>query len=207
MNYEITGLSKSYPGHTVFKNLNLSLKSGDITCLLGPSGCGKTTLLHLLAGTVKADSGKVEPDTAGNVGYLFQESRLLPWMTVLDNAAYLMCHSLSRAERRAKASRLLTRVGLEGFENHFPGELSGGMARRVALARMIGKEASLVLMDEPFSSVDAELKHKLMELTRKVIKDENRTVLCVTHDLSVAEKIGDRIIRMENTADGAVLVD
>jgi len=189
----------TYPGVTLYDRMNLKLNDSEITCLLGPSGCGKTTLLRLLAGTLTPGSGSITPDVGGRISYLFQESRLLPWMTVLENAIYLMDESSPLSQRRERGCRLLARVGLSGSEHHYPRELSGGMTRRVALARMLGKDAALLLMDEPFLSLDHELRFQLVDLTRKILHDDARTALCVTHDLSIAERLADRIIRLART--------
>ena len=196
MRVEIRKLSKKYPGVTVFEDLDFSLEAGKITCLLGPSGCGKTTLLNLLAGSLPADSGTIYPEIRGNLSFIFQESRLLPWLTVLKNVIYLMDEKLSLKEKKIRGFELIERVGLAGFEDRFPGELSGGMARRVTLARALGKKASLLLMDEPFSSLDDELKDRMIELLKDLTEAENKTVLYVTHDKRVAARLADRTVYM-----------
>ncbi len=197
MNLEIKNLTMTYPGITVFKNLDFSFDEGKITCLLGPSGCGKTTLLNLLAGTVKPDSGSITPDTTGKVAFLFQESRLLPWMTVLGNVTYLMDRHMNEKEKKDMGNDLIRRVGLEGFEKSYPSELSGGMERRVSLARALGKNASLFLMDEPFSSLDDSLKDRMTELMKELFSRDKKTVIHITHDTRIAGELADRIVYME----------
>ena len=197
MNLEIKNITMTYPGITIFKDLDFKLEQGEITCLLGPSGCGKTTLLNLLAGTVKPQSGTISPDTTGKVAFLFQESRLLPWMNVLDNVTYLMDQHVQSNKRKAQGLELIKKVGLSGFEYSYPDELSGGMERRVSLARALGKNASLFLMDEPFSSLDNNLKDRMTELMKELFRKEKRTVLHVTHDTRTAKEIGDRIVYMK----------
>ena len=197
MNLEIKNITMTYPGITIFKDLDFKLEQGEITCLLGPSGCGKTTLLNLLAGTVKPQSGTISPDTTGKVAFLFQESRLLPWMNVLDNVTYLMDQHVHSNKRKAQGLELIKKVGLSGFEYSYPDELSGGMERRVSLARALGKNASLFLMDEPFSSLDNNLKDRMTELMKELFRKEKRTVLHVTHDTLTAKEIGDRIVYMK----------
>ena len=206
MNLVIKNITMTYPGITIFKDLNFGLEEGKITCLLGPSGCGKTTLLNLLAGTVKPQSGTISPDTTGKVAFLFQESRLLPWMNVLDNVSYLMDQHIHIDERKAQGLELIKKVGLSGFEYSYPDELSGGMERRVSLARALGKNASLFLMDEPFSSLDDVLKDRMTELMKELFRKEKRTVLHVTHDTRTARELGDRIIYMKRE-DGRTVIE
>jgi NitT/TauT family transport system ATP-binding protein len=205
MKLEIRGLTKSYPEITVFKDLDFTLEAEKITCLLGPSGCGKTTLLNLLAGTITPDSGSIYPDIKNRVSFVFQESRLLPWITVLNNVIYLMDDKMQTKEKKEKGLELIRKVGLTGFENSYPGELSGGMARRVSLARALGKDASVLLMDEPFSSLDDELKNRMIEILRGLIETEKKTVLYVTHDKRVASLLADRIVLMERLYDRTVI--
>ncbi len=182
-------------------------RRGKITCLLGPSGCGKTTLLNLLAGTVKPDTGTISPDTTGKVAFLFQESRLLPWMNVIGNVSYLMDTHMPEKIRKQKGMELIRKVGLKGFEQSYPAELSGGMERRVSLARALGKNASLFLMDEPFSSLDDRLKDRMAVLMKELFRKEKRTVLHVTHDTRIANEIADRIVYMERTGGKTVILE
>ncbi|MDC7220036.1 MAG: ATP-binding cassette domain-containing protein [Spirochaetales bacterium] len=196
MEIKIKDLTMAYGDTKIFDKLNLTLQSGKTTCLLGESGCGKTTLLNLLAGTLTAQSGTIQPQTFGHVSFVFQDSLLLPWMNVLDNVAYLMDDRLTRKERHERAGHLIQRVGLEGYEKHYPTELSGGMSRRVTLARALGKEASLLLMDEPFSSLDDGLKDRLVILLKELLEEEKKTVLYVTHDKRIATELSDHVLLM-----------
>ena len=205
MNLEMKNISMSYPGITVFRDLDFTLEEGKITCLLGPSGCGKTTLLNLLAGTVKAQKGEITPDTTGRIAFLFQESRLLPWLNVLDNVTYLMDRHLAKDGIRKQGMLLIEKVGLKGFENSYPAELSGGMERRVSIARALGKNAALFLMDEPFSSLDDSLKDRMTDLMKDLFRKEKRTVLHITHDKRTANEIADRIVHMERLNDRTVI--
>ena len=205
MTVEVRDLSMTYPGVRLYDGMNLKLNDSEIVCLLGPSGCGKTTLLRMLAGTVTPSYGSITPDLSGRISYLFQESRLLPWMTVLENTIYLMDENMPLTERRERGRRLLDRVGLAGFEKHYPRELSGGMTRRTALARTLGKEAGLLLMDEPFLSLDGELRSQLVDLTGRILRDDRRTTLCVTHDVSIAERLADRVISLARHNSHTVL--
>ena len=199
MKIEIKNVCQSFSGKQVFKDLNLTIEDKKISCILGPSGCGKTTLLNIIAGIQRFDSGKIYPAPPLKVSYLFQESRLLPWFTALENVMYLMDDSLSKRYKKFKAIDLLYNIGLVGYENHYPHELSGGMARRVALVRVLAHPSSVLLLDEPFVSLDSELKFEIVELIRTLIQQEQRTAVCVTHDLMVAEKFGDILIILEKS--------
>lgn len=205
MKLEICNLTKKYPGVTVFDNLDFIIEAKKITCLLGSSGCGKTTLLNLLAGAILPDSGTISPDIRGKVSFVFQESRLLPWFTVLNNVTYLMDEKMTAKERKQRGLALIDKVGLSGFEHHYPGEISGGMARRVTLARALGKDASLLLMDEPFSSLDDELKDRMIVLLKELIETEKKTVLYVTHDKRVAQQLADRTVYMRRRGDRSII--
>ena len=207
MRIDISRLTKTYQGITIFKDLDFSFDEGKTTCLLGPSGCGKTTLLNLLAGTVKPDSGTITPDTTGKVAFLFQESRLLPWMTVLGNVTYLMDKSLAEKEKKELGYDLIRKVGLSGFEKSYPAELSGGMERRVSLARALGKNAPLFLMDEPFSSLDDSLKDRMAELMKELFEKGKQTVIHVTHDSRIANEVADKVVYMERKEGKTVIKD
>jgi NitT/TauT family transport system ATP-binding protein len=174
-----------------------------ITTVVGPSGCGKTTLLRLAAGLVRASSGTVFYNGAPvdglntRVGYVTQDNNLFPWLTALGNVEFpLVIRGIPARERREKALHWLRMVGLEGFENYYPSQLSGGMQKRVSIIRTLVYEPSVVLLDEPFGALDAqtrmELHHELLELWR----ERKCTMLFITHDLVEAITLSDQIIVM-----------
>jgi NitT/TauT family transport system ATP-binding protein len=174
-----------------------------ITTVVGPSGCGKTTLLRLAAGLLAASEGAVlykGTPVLGlntNVGYVTQDSNLFPWLTALGNVEFpLTIRGVAAAERREKALHWLRLVGLEGFENHYPAELSGGMQKRVSIVRTLIYEPAVVLLDEPFGALDAQtrmgLHHELLELWR----EKKSTMLFITHDLVEAITLSDQIVVM-----------
>jgi len=176
---------------------------GKITTVVGPSGCGKTTLLRLASGLTAASGGRVLHNgtavTALNtkVGYVTQDSNLFPWLTALGNVEFpLAVRGIAAAERRKKALYWLHLVGLEGFEHHYPSQLSGGMQKRVSIVRTLIYEPSIVLLDEPFGALDAQtrmgLHHELLELWR----EKRTTMLFITHDLVEAITLSDRIVVM-----------
>ena len=176
---------------------------GEITTVVGPSGCGKTTLLRLASGLMAASDGTVFYKGAPvlglntNVGYVTQDSNLFPWLTALGNVEFpLAIRGVAPAERREKALHWLRLVGLEGFENHYPSELSGGMQKRVSIVRTLIYEPAVVLLDEPFGALDAQtrmgLHHELLELWR----EKKSTMLFITHDLVEAITLSDQIVVM-----------
>jgi NitT/TauT family transport system ATP-binding protein len=198
-------VSKRYqsPGGalTVFSNLSLNVKEREILGILGPSGCGKTTLLHLLAGMEAPTSGDITgvPQSSVTEGlslsYLFQEPRLLPWMSVEENIdLVLRNHYPDKRERSDRIHRFVDLVGLLGFSGFRPAELSGGMRQRAAVARAFAYPSQLILMDEPFQSLDADLKYQLIAAYRDIWLAEPRTTVLVTHDIQEALLLADRII-------------
>jgi len=186
----IEHVSKTFNGRAVIQNLSLKIEKGKISVLVGPSGCGKSTILNLIAGIEEKDTGTIRwtEDIPDKIGYVFQEDRLLPWFTVLQN---IKAVNPSGSDERAKY--FLKTVGLEGFENFFPSELSGGMRQRCAIARALFYGSDFLLMDEPFTSLDYVIRQKMIADTAKICREEGITILFVTHDLEEAMKIAHRI--------------
>ena len=182
---QIKNLCKTYGQNAVLDNFSLSLEENTITCLTGESGCGKTTLLNLIAGLSKPDSGAIEDE--GKVSYLFQEPRLLPWRTVLENVQIAL-------KDEKKAREILQLVGLEDSLDKYPSELSGGMSQRVAMARAFAFPSDVLLMDEPFQNLDIKLKNNLLQQFIKLWEQNPKTVLWVTHDITEACLAADRIL-------------
>ncbi|RDJ26942.1 ABC transporter ATP-binding protein [Bosea caraganae] len=183
--------------------IDLAVRAREFVALVGPSGCGKSTLLNLVAGLLQPSEGSVTYDGKPvqglnfRVGYMTQKDTLLPWRSAADNIGVsleLHCRSVSKAERAERIAAMVDLVGLSGFENHFPGELSGGMRKRVALARTLIYEPETLLMDEPFGALDAQLKLVMQDQLQRITQDRKMTVLFVTHDLGEAIAIGDRVV-------------
>jgi NitT/TauT family transport system ATP-binding protein len=183
--------------------VTFDVSRGKITSVVGPSGCGKTTLLRLASGLITATSGTVQyfaqpvTELNTNVGYVTQDSNLFPWLTALGNVEFpLVVRGVPAAERREKALYWLHLVGLDGFENAYPSELSGGMQKRVSVVRTLIYEPPVVLLDEPFGALDAQtrmvLHHELLELWR----EKKSTMLFITHDLVEAITLSDQIVVM-----------
>ncbi|BCJ90518.1 nitrate ABC transporter ATP-binding protein [Terrihabitans soli] len=199
---EVRNLSKRY-GSSVeaLRDVNLSFPTGQLISLLGPSGCGKTTLLKIIAGLLPATSGEVlvkgQKVTAPGPerAFVFQDFALLPWGSVLRNAAFgLELRGVPKAEREAKAKHYIEQVGLAGFENRYPHELSGGMRQRVGLARALAVDADVLLLDEPFSAVDEQNRRKFQEDLLRLRQIENKTLIFVTHSIEEAVYLSDRIV-------------
>ena len=193
-------ISKNYGEVEALRNMSLEFPRGQLTSLLGPSGCGKTTLLKIIAGLLKPTSGEVEvngktvtgpgPDRA----FVFQDFALLPWATVLRNVAFgLEMRGVATSEREARAEKYIKEVGLAGFENAYPHELSGGMRQRVGLARALAVDAQVLLMDEPFSAVDEQTRRKFQEDLLQLVQNENKTFIFVTHSIEEAVYVSDQI--------------
>jgi ABC-type nitrate/sulfonate/bicarbonate transport system ATPase subunit len=181
----------------VLAGLDFAQRDG-ITVVLGPSGCGKTTLLRLVAGMTRPDSGVVRVRGGGRLGMVFQEPRLMPWLTAAQNV------SLGQRRGRCDTTRLLALTGLAGFEDALPHQLSGGMAQRVALARALANGPSLVLMDEPFAALDQVTREDMQDHLLRVRTATGMNVLFVTHSLDEALYLGDRVVVLNG---GRVVAD
>lgn len=186
----------------VLQNISLSVHEGEFLVLLGPSGCGKSTLLNVAAGTLRPTSGKVLYDGAPlnginrGVGYLTQDDTLLPWRTVENNigiALELKFHHKSASRKEELVRSLIELVGLQGFESFHPGRLSGGMRKRVALARSLIYDPALLLMDEPFGTLDAQMKIVMQNELLRIWERTRKTIVFVTHDLGEAIVLADRV--------------
>ena len=195
---EIKGVTKHYgpAGNSVLAldGISLTVERGEFLCMVGASGCGKTTLLNLIAGLDRPGTGTITLDV-GRPAVMFQEAALFPWLTAAENIELpLRFHGVPRTERRAEVEMLLELVHLEGFSDKRPHELSGGMRQRVALARALAQRAEVVLMDEPFGSLDAMTRDLLHDELERLWEERGLTIVFVTHDVREAVRLGDRII-------------
>lgn len=208
MSLEFVDIQHAYGTKEVLRGISLEAMAGEVTCLLGPSGCGKTTLLKLAAGINQVQAGEVKLDqtllaTASDcpppekrpVGLVFQEGALFPHMTVSENIGFGISTQQDASER---VTELLQQIGLVGYGDAFPGTLSGGQQQRVALARAMAPKPRVLLLDEPFASVDVVLRRSLREETRRLLKSRNAVTLIVTHDPEEAMDMADRVAVMEN---------
>ncbi|WP_173932618.1 ABC transporter ATP-binding protein [Chelativorans sp. Marseille-P2723] len=199
------GLGKTYHSRSgdvrALEPVDLEVKPGEFLVLIGPSGCGKTTLMRIIGGLQSASEGTLKlttgPDGRDTVGFVFQQSNLLPWMTIEDNVALpLRLRHIGKQERRERAVELCNKVGLAGFERRWPRELSGGMQQRAAIARALADDPALLLMDEPFGALDALTRTRLNSELERLWMASGATVVLVTHSISEAVMLADRIVVM-----------
>jgi NitT/TauT family transport system ATP-binding protein len=192
--YSLREISKSFGGLRVLERFSLDIPAEKVTVVLGPSGCGKTTLLNLLSGLLPADAGERSGFEGARFSYVFQEPRLIPSLSALRNVELVLRSVLAPEERRVRALRLLSAVGLQDARNQKPAQLSGGMRQRVALARAFAYPAELLLLDEPFQSVDLKTRIGLMDAFLELQAEDPRTVVFVTHEVKEAMYLGDAVV-------------
>jgi len=196
--YEVRGLAKSFGELRVLGGLDLEFPAGRVTVVLGPSGCGKTSLLNILAGLDADYSGEVRGFGPGKASYVFQEDRLMPWMSAMDNVALVLRRFMDRERAVAAAEEALESVGLQGSRGSKPGAMSGGMRRRVALARAFAYPSEVLLLDEPFSSLDLRTRISVMDLFLDLRERDGRSAVVVTHDVREAIYLGSRVATLSD---------
>ena len=215
----LEGIAKRYPAPggttTIFENLWLAMNRGEFTCIIGHSGCGKTTVLNILAGLDTPSEGAVIVDNQSIDGpsldraVIFQSHALLPWRTVMGNVAYAVSsrwRKWSKEQVRAQAQKFIDLVGLTGSEHKRPSELSGGMKQRVGIARALSIEPKMMLMDEPFSALDALTRGTLQDEVRRICLATGQTTFMISHDVDEAIYLADKIVLMTN-GPGAVVAE
>jgi NitT/TauT family transport system ATP-binding protein len=206
---EFIGVDKLFPGRNgaadvlAACNVHLSIAEGEVVSLIGPSGCGKSTLLNMGSGLAKASAGIVKVNgevvTGPNkhVAFMLQKDLLMPWRTISQNVEFgLELRGVKATERSAISARLLAQCHLKGFGNNYPHQLSGGMRQRAAMARTLAVDPIVLLMDEPFSALDAQTKMILQQDLARTVAEQQKTMLFITHDLSEAVALSDRILVM-----------
>ncbi len=196
---------KDIPAYTAVRDVDLSLADGEFVAIVGPTGCGKSTLLNVAAGLLLPSSGEVQvfgTKLAGinrHAGYMFQAEALLPWLTARRNVALgLELHGIGRDEASDRANAWLQRVGLAGFEERYPRQLSGGMKKRVSLAQVLVLEPKILLMDEPFSALDIQTRQLMENELLDMWSADRKSVFFVTHDLEEAISLADRVVVMSS---------
>ncbi len=196
MSIRIDGLTKKFGGSVLFDNLSFEIPTDKPAVIAGRSGCGKTTLLRMIAGLDRDYAGTIE-GVPESISFMFQEDRLLPWQSVRGNIEFVLRDIMDAAVMRDTVSRMIEAVQLSGHEHKKPSALSGGMKRRVALARTFCYPAELLLLDEPFKGFDEQLGDDMIALFQRLYGNAGKQVILVTHDLSVAEKMDCRVIRLD----------
>ncbi len=197
----VSHLSAEYQGRPALKDISLQIASGELVVVLGPSGCGKTTLLNLIAGFLPASSGSITLDgvpvsgPGADRGVVFQHEGLLPWRDVVSNVEFgLQLAGINKSQRRETALRMLNKVGLKGYEQHFIWQLSGGMRQRVGIARALAADPRLLLLDEPFGALDAFTREQMQELLLTIWRDTGKQILLITHDIEEAVFLASELL-------------
>ena len=201
---EIRNMSKTY--HTLdgetkaLDNLSFEVNHGEIVSIVGPSGCGKSTILSIIAGLIKPTTGEIIFHNKNkDIGYMFQSDHLFNWRTIMDNVLIgLEIQKKVSDESKSRVIKLLDTYGLGDFKNHYPNQLSGGMRQRVALIRTLATEPDLLLLDEPFSALDYQSRLKVSDDIAKIIRQEKKTAIMVTHDIAEAISMSSRVIVLSN---------
>lgn len=197
MDIIIRSLSKRYANLDVFSQLDLTLNSGKRHCLFGPSGCGKTTLLNCIAGLEKPDHGSITGIDQKKIAYVFQEERLIPWLTVKQNIAFALTNKSFDENEEKTIEEVLERVQLSAFKDYYPSALSGGMKQRVSLARAFAYRGEILVLDEPFKGLQHEMKKDLMDYVLKYWAMEKPHLIFTTHDLDEALYLSSDIFVLE----------
>lgn len=185
-------VSYSYGALKVLQDLQLEVKTGEIVVIVGPSGCGKTTLLNILSGYCKPNAGKVNKQ--GNVRTVYQQGSLFPWLTVSENIGIGLRGIKDVPQRNKEIDTLIELVNMQGFEHHYPYQLSGGMKQRAELGRVLAGESDIILMDEPFSALDYQLRLRMRKELIRLLQQRPKTVVLVTHDIDEAVQLADRVL-------------
>jgi NitT/TauT family transport system ATP-binding protein len=197
----VEGLSVAFRGRPVLEQVSLDVEAGELLSIVGPSGCGKSTLLNAVSGLLVRDAettGRIALAAGARLGYMFQRDALLPWYTAGRNVEIgAQMRGVPSGERSQLARQWLARVHLEGAESHYPGQLSGGMRQRVSLARVLAYDPELILLDEPFGSVDAFTRMSLHDLVLETWRTTGKTMIIVTHDPDEALALGTRVVVLQ----------
>jgi NitT/TauT family transport system ATP-binding protein len=186
MNINIRNLNKAYGSEQIFKNFNIEFSDDNINCIVGKSGCGKSTLLNIIAGLIDIQGGEINGAALSDISYIFQEDRLIEWLNVKENLELTLKKYFDSSILGVKIDEVLELVGINDIKNKYPNELSGGMRQRINIARAFGKPSKIILMDEPFKSLDYKLKYTIIDEFKNILNKEKRMVILVTHDLDEA---------------------
>ena len=193
---QLKNIVKDYGDKKVLGGIDIEIEEGKITAILGESGCGKSTLLNIIAGKIKDYSGEIifEREHEKGISYVFQEDTLIPWKTVYSNLEFVLKGKVEKSELDERIKKYLKIVNLEGSEKEFPNMLSGGMKRRVGIARAFAFPSNYMFMDEPFEFLDVKIKEEIVEDLIKLQESEKKTIILITHDIDTAIILGEKIV-------------
>lgn len=193
---QLKNIVKNYGDKKVLGGIDIEIEEGKITAILGESGCGKSTLLNIIAGKIKDYSGDVifEREHEKGISYVFQEDTLIPWKTVYSNLEFVLKGKVEKSQIDERIKKYLKIVNLEGSEKEFPNMLSGGMKRRVGIARAFAFPSNYMFMDEPFEFLDVKIKEEIVEDLIKLQESEKKTIILITHDIDTAITLGEKIV-------------
>ena len=193
---QLKNIVKNYGDKKVLGGIDIEIEEGKITAILGESGCGKSTLLNITAGKIKDYSGEVifEREHKKGISYVFQEDTLIPWKTVYNNLEFVLKGKVEKSQIDERIKKYLKIVNLEGSEKEFPNMLSGGMKRRVGIARAFAFPSNYMFMDEPFEFLDVKIKEEIVEDLIKLQESEKKTIILITHDIDTAITLGEKIV-------------
>ncbi len=198
MKYAVKNINKSYEKTQILKNVSIGFEKGKTTCILGESGVGKTTLLNIISGIIDADSGEVVGFKDEACSFVFQEDRLIEWKNIRNNLSFVLENKIDKLEIEKLIDKYLELVNLQEYKCYYPRKLSGGMRQRISILRAFIYPSNILIMDEPFKSLDINNKQIVMELFKKLKTIEDKTCILITHDIEEALELGDRIIILSN---------
>jgi len=204
--YKVLNICKSYDNLEVLDNISIDFPVNKITCILGPSGCGKTTLLNIIGGILDKDSGQVVGFKDASISFVFQEDRLIKWKSVKDNLRFVLKGKMDKKEIEETIDSYLTSVHLQEYKNYYPNSLSGGMKQRISILRAFIYPSEVLIMDEPFKSLDINNKRIVIDFFKKLQSVEKRTCIIVTHDIGEAMELADRIVILSDKPSRVVEV-
>ncbi len=193
MEYKAIDIVKYYGDLKVLDGITIDFQPNKTTCILGPSGCGKTTFLNIIAGLTDMDSGEIIGFENQHISYVFQEDRLIPWKNVKENIGFVLKGKMPESKIEATIDRYLKLVNLEEYKYYYPKELSGGMRQRISILRAFAYPSNVLIMDEPFKSLDIKSKSIVIQFFKNLRTVENKTCILVTHDIDEAIELGDKI--------------
>lgn len=210
----IKNIDKRYGKNIIFEDFSIDFYENKINCILGKSGCGKSTLLNIISGIVDNDTNEFKGIEDLEISYIFQDDRLIDWLTVEENVKLIVKKHYNEKDADIMCDKYLKLVGIEEYKKYYPQMLSGGIRQRVNIARAFIYPSKIIIMDEPFKSIDIKNKQIIMENFKNILEKDNRTVLFVTHDIDEAIFLGDKVlvlgerpVRIKNTFDKVEFVD